>query len=114
MAGMSGAALFLTYYLQNGLGYTAVATRLAFLPMLAGAITTRLLFNIVLPARTGPRPLVVPGMLLAAAGTAWLTGMRPHSGYTCTIPGSPAHHRRRDRPCGFTLDDHSDVPRSQR
>jgi MFS family permease len=53
MAGMSGVGLFLTYYLQVIRGYTAVATGLAFLPMLAGAIATGLLSNIVLLPRTG-------------------------------------------------------------
>lgn len=52
------------------MGITAVATGLAFLPMLAGAMATGLASNIVLLPRTGPRPLVVLGMLLAAAGTA--------------------------------------------
>ncbi len=48
--------------------------------------------------RTGPRPLVTVGLLLAAAGMAWLTRIGLHSGYTSTIlgpllaAGAPAIH----------------------
>ena len=87
MAAVSGAFLFLTYYLQVTLGYSAVRTGLAYLPMLVAAAVSGALSNIVLLARTGPKPLVVCGMLVAAAGTAWLTQIGVHSGYVSALLG---------------------------
>ncbi|MFE2426026.1 MFS transporter [Streptomyces sp. NPDC059373] len=87
MAGASGVFLFLTYYLQVTRGYSAVATGLAFLPMLVTALITSLLSNIKLLPRTGPQPLVVLGMLMAATGTAWMTGIGLHTGYASAILG---------------------------
>jgi len=87
MAGMAGVFLFLTYYLQATLGYSAVVTGLAFLPMLVAASAAGLTSNIVLLARTGPKPLVVAGMLVAAVGVAWLTRIGLHSSYANDLLG---------------------------
>jgi EmrB/QacA subfamily drug resistance transporter len=87
MAGMAASFLFLTYYLQGTLGYSPVTTGLAYLPMLVGAMITGLLSNVVLLRRTGPRLLVVVGLLLAAAGMVWLTRIGLHSGYVSTLLG---------------------------
>jgi hypothetical protein len=43
------------------------------------------LSNIVLLPRIGPRSLVAPGMLAAAAGLAWLTRIGVHSGYATGV-----------------------------
>lgn len=84
-AGMFGVFLFLTYYLQTILGYSPVKTGLAFLPMIAVMITVSVVVtNLVLP-RSGPRPLVPLGMLLAAGGMAWLTGLDLHSTYAAHV-----------------------------
>jgi hypothetical protein len=45
------------------------------------------LSNIVLMPRIGPKPLVGIGMLIAAAGMAWLTRIGVHSGYASTVLG---------------------------
>jgi hypothetical protein len=87
MAGMAGVFLFLTYYLQATLGYSAVVTGLAFLPMLVAASAAGLTSNIVLLARTGPKPLVVAGMLVAAVGVAWLARIGLHSSYANDLLG---------------------------
>jgi EmrB/QacA subfamily drug resistance transporter len=84
-AGMFGIFLFLTYYLQQTLGYSPVATGVAFLPLVVAIIVCANLANIVLLPRIGPRLLVAPGMLAAAAGLAWLTRIGPHSSYTADI-----------------------------
>jgi EmrB/QacA subfamily drug resistance transporter len=86
-AGMFGIFLFLTYYLQDTLNYSPVITGVAFLPMIAGVATSSNLSNIVLMPRIGPKPLVSSGLLLAAAGMAWLTRIGPHSGYATDILG---------------------------
>jgi MFS family permease len=53
-AGMFGIFLFLTYYLQETLGFSPVTAGLAFLPMVAGIVVCSNLANIVLLLRIGP------------------------------------------------------------
>jgi EmrB/QacA subfamily drug resistance transporter len=84
-AGMFGIFLFLTYYLQETLGYSPVTTGVAFLPLVGAIIVCANLANIVLLPRIGPRLLVAPGMLAAAAGLAWLTRIGPHSSYAADV-----------------------------
>ncbi|MEU0225524.1 MFS transporter [Streptomyces sp. NPDC006284] len=84
-AGMFGVFLFLTYYMQQTLGYTPVKTGLAFMPMVAALmLTTGLANNILLP-RIGPKPVVPLGMGLAAAGLVWMTGLDLTSGYAAHV-----------------------------
>jgi EmrB/QacA subfamily drug resistance transporter len=87
MAGASGVFLFLTYYLQETRGYSPVHTGLAYLPMLVTALVISITCNIKLLPRTGPKPLVAAGMLLAAAGMAWLTRIGLSSGYAADLLG---------------------------
>jgi EmrB/QacA subfamily drug resistance transporter len=86
-AGMFGVFLFLTYYLQDTLGYSPVITGVAFLPMIAGVATSSNVSNIVLMPRIGPKPIVSTGLVLAAGGMAWLTRIGPQSGYVSDILG---------------------------
>jgi EmrB/QacA subfamily drug resistance transporter len=86
-AGMFGIFLFLTYYMQQTLGYSPVLTGLAFLPMVVCIGISSNVSNIMLMPRTGPKPIIAAGLLLAAAGMAWLTRIGPHSGYASTILG---------------------------
>jgi hypothetical protein len=53
-AGLFGIFLFLTYYLQQTLGYSPLVTGVAFLPISAGLILAANLATIVLMPRTGP------------------------------------------------------------
>ncbi len=55
---MFGIFLFITYYLQQTLGFSPVTTGLAFLPMIAMVMISSNVSNIVLMPRFGPRPLV--------------------------------------------------------
>ncbi len=86
-AGMFGIFLFLTYYLQDTLGYSPVITGVAFLPMIAGVATSSNVSNIVLMPRIGPKPIVSAGLILASAGMVWLTRIGPHSSYAADILG---------------------------
>ena len=86
-AGMFGIFLFLIYYLQQSLGYSAVVCGLAFLPLIAMVVVSANLSNVVLLARVGPRPLVLGGMLLSAASLVWLTRIGVHSGYASSVLG---------------------------
>jgi EmrB/QacA subfamily drug resistance transporter len=80
-AGLFGLFLFLTFYLQDTKGFTALETGLAFLPLsfsigpTVGIVSTR-----VLP-RTGPRPLVAAGMAIAALGMVLLTRIGVDTAY---------------------------------
>jgi MFS family permease len=86
-AGLFGILLFLTYYLQQTLGYSPLVTGVAFLPMSGGLIVMANLSTIVLMPRFGPKPLVASGMLTASGGTAWLAQLSPHTGYAAGVLG---------------------------
>ena len=79
--GMFGAFLFLTYYLQQTLGYSPLRSGLAFLPMTGAIMLTATTATTKIVPRVGARPLVASGMLLAASGMALLTGLGLHSTY---------------------------------
>jgi EmrB/QacA subfamily drug resistance transporter len=84
-SGMFGIFLFLTYYLQTTLGYSPVVTGLAVLPLVGALVLGANISTIVAMPRVGPRPLVTLGMLIAAGGMVWLTGIGLHSSYVSAI-----------------------------
>jgi len=86
-AGMFGVFLFLTYYLQETLGYSPVVTGFAFLPIAGGIAVAANLSTIVLMPRVGPKPLVAIGMLAAAGAMTWLAHLGPHTGYAAGVLG---------------------------
>jgi EmrB/QacA subfamily drug resistance transporter len=86
-AGLFGTFLFLTYYLQQTLGYSPLVTGVAYLPISAGLIVMANLSTIVLMPRFGPKPLVALGMLAASGGAAWLAQLGPHTGYATGVLG---------------------------
>jgi EmrB/QacA subfamily drug resistance transporter len=86
-AGLFGIFLFLTYYLQQTLGYSPLVTGVAFLPISAGLVIASNLSTIVLMPRVGPKPLVASGMLAAAGGAAWLAQLGPHTSYATGVLG---------------------------
>jgi EmrB/QacA subfamily drug resistance transporter len=83
--GMFGIFLFLTYYLQQNLGFSPVRTGVAFLPMVAGAMITSITSSSALLPRIGPRPLITVGMLVAAGGMFWLTAIDADSSYLANV-----------------------------
>ena len=85
--GMFGVFLFLTYYLQTTLGYSPVMTGVAFLPMIGTVMVFAQISTIVLMPRIGPKPLIGAGMLVAAGGLAWLTGIGVDSTYVGAVLG---------------------------
>src|SRR5215218_7676953 len=86
-AGFLGLFFFLTLYMQNVLGYSPIQTGAAYLPVTAGAavaagITSQLL------GRTGTRPLIVAGALIAAGGVYYLSRVPVGGSYlTDLLPG---------------------------
>jgi EmrB/QacA subfamily drug resistance transporter len=86
-AGMFGVFLFLTYYLQQTLGYSPLVTGVAFLPVAGGMAVAANLSTIVLMPRVGPRPLVASGMLVAAGAMAWFAQLGAHTAYADGVLG---------------------------
>ena len=83
--GMFAVFLFLTFYMQQTLGFSPVISGVAFLPMVACLMASSLTSNIVLMARVGPRPLASTGMLLSAIGLALLTRIGLHTSYASHV-----------------------------
>ncbi|HEX3789284.1 MAG TPA: MFS transporter [Pseudonocardiaceae bacterium] len=79
--GMFGIFLFLTYYMQQNLGFSSVVTGVAFLPMVGGLMTTATTSTAILLPRFGAKWLVTAGMVIAAAGLFWLGGLHTGSTY---------------------------------
>jgi EmrB/QacA subfamily drug resistance transporter len=87
-AGMFGVFLFLTYYMQQTLGFSPVKTGLAFLPMTVTIVLSATLGSTRLLPRVGPRPLIGGGMLVAAAGMLSMTGIGVDTSYAAhVLPG---------------------------
>ncbi|MFD5799458.1 MFS transporter [Streptomyces diastatochromogenes] len=84
-AGMFGVFLFLTYYLQQSLGYSALKTGFAFLPMIVASSSASAVANNVLVRRIGPKPVVPLGMAIAAAGLVWMTTLDLNSRYVAQV-----------------------------
>jgi EmrB/QacA subfamily drug resistance transporter len=86
-AGMFGVFLFLTYFLQQSLGYSPLKTGIAFLPLTGALVVTAGLSTRMVP-RTGPRPVVAGGMVLTAVGLVLLAQLGVHASYaTQVLPG---------------------------
>lgn len=77
--GLSALFFFLTFYFQGSLGLSPVQTGLAFLPFAIAIVAASTVTASLLP-RTGPRPLIVGGMLLAAVGMFMLSRLTVDSG----------------------------------
>jgi EmrB/QacA subfamily drug resistance transporter len=85
-AAMFSMFLYLTLYIQNQLGYTALQSGLRFLP------TTLLSFLVApvsgkLAERFGVRWFVGAGLLLVAVGLLLMTGRGPSDGFVGLLPG---------------------------
>jgi EmrB/QacA subfamily drug resistance transporter len=78
--GMFAALFFLTFYLQNVLGYSPIRAGLAFLPVTAGLMAG---IRVVSPLlmRAPVRALLCPGLLAMAAGLLLLGFVQVESGY---------------------------------
>jgi MFS family permease len=83
---MTAAFYFLSLYMQEALGYSALRTGQAMLPttvvMIVGGLASRHLIPVV-----GPRLLLLIGGLLTAASLTWLTAAPAHPAYLTHILG---------------------------
>jgi len=78
---------FLTLYMQNLLGYSAIETGLAYLPLTFGVgISAGISSGLI--GRIGTKPIMVAGALITAAGLAWLSRIPDHGSYVADLlPG---------------------------
>lgn len=85
-AAIFGMFFFLTLFVQNVLGFSPLRAGLAFLPVSAVIAVGAGLTSQLLP-RYGPKPFMVGGAVLAAAGLSWLTLTDVHSTYLGSVLG---------------------------
>jgi len=79
-----GMFLFLVYYMQGTLQYSAVKSGLAFLPFSVGVVIGAGVASGFLP-RIGPRPLMVGGTVMAAIGMALFTQISVDDSYLTVV-----------------------------
>jgi EmrB/QacA subfamily drug resistance transporter len=79
-AALFGVFFFCTLYLQQVLGYGALKTGVAYLPLSFSIITSSALASRVVDRLT-PKPVLVCGLLVAAAGFALFTRLQAHGDY---------------------------------
>jgi MFS family permease len=84
-AGLFGVFFFLTLYMQDVLGYSALKTGVAYLPftlmlVISAGVGSRIL------GRLGARAILVSGFVLAAGGLALLARLSPTTGYVDFLP----------------------------
>jgi EmrB/QacA subfamily drug resistance transporter len=83
--GMFGVFLFLTYYLEDTLRYSAVKTGLAFLPLTLILVVVAALGNTILLTRVSPRIAVPIGLVLSGVAMALLTRISLQSNYVSDV-----------------------------
>jgi predicted MFS family arabinose efflux permease len=80
VVGMFAMFLFVSYYMQQILHYSAVKAGVAFLPFALGVIVAAGLSTPLVP-KVGPRAVMTTGLLIAALGMLWLTQIGVHTSY---------------------------------
>ncbi|WP_066516565.1 MFS transporter [Curtobacterium ammoniigenes] len=83
--GMFGIFLFLTYYLEETLGFSALTTGLAFLPMPLSIMVSATQIGGRLLPRIGPKILITVGGFTAAAGLLLLLRTQLNSSYAGVV-----------------------------
>ena len=85
VAGMMGMFFFLTQFLQNVLGYSALVTGLAFLPLTVMLFASSQLSARVLTGRLPAKTVMVGGLTISTLALAWLTQLHAGSGYPALL-----------------------------
>ena len=83
---MFGIFFFLTIFVQEVLGYSALKSGVAFLPFAVVVVLMSGIMSQVI-ARTGPRPLMLTGATIAAGGMFWFSQLGVHSDYVGGLLG---------------------------
>jgi EmrB/QacA subfamily drug resistance transporter len=86
-AGFLAMFFFLTLYMQNVLGYSAIQTGAAYLPLTFAVAVAAGATSQLIP-RIGTRPVIVAGALISAGGLYWLSLIPVHGSYLSDLlPG---------------------------
>jgi MFS family permease len=87
MAGFYSVFFFITLYMQNVLGFSPLRAGSAYVPVALMVAVSAGIGTGLIP-RTGSRPLMVAGALIAAGGVYWLSRIPVHGHYwTDLFPG---------------------------
>jgi EmrB/QacA subfamily drug resistance transporter len=87
-AGVFAVFLFLTYFMQENLGFSPLKTGLGFLPLSVVLVITSTTVQTRVVERTGVKPMVLLGMALGVIGMLLFTQITPSSSYgTGILPG---------------------------
>ena len=81
-----GMFFFLTIFVENVWGYSALRTGLAYLPMMATVMLMAGVSSQLVP-RIGARPLLLIGSATATGGMFWLSRINEHSHYASGLLG---------------------------
>ncbi|HLH46465.1 MAG TPA: MFS transporter [Acidimicrobiales bacterium] len=86
---ITGAAVFamfyfLTQYVQEVEGFSALKAGFVFLPVSAVIVVVAQIVSRVL-GRVGAKPLITAGTVAIAGGLLWLSQLTPHSGYLAAV-----------------------------
>jgi EmrB/QacA subfamily drug resistance transporter len=80
VVGMFAMFLFVSYYMQGILHYSAAKAGVAFLPFALGVIVAAGMATPLVP-KVGPRIVISTGLLIAGGGMLWLTQIGVHTSY---------------------------------
>jgi EmrB/QacA subfamily drug resistance transporter len=85
IAGMTGMFFFLTQFMQDVLGYSALATGFGFLPITISLFIASQASARVLVERFGERTVMLAGTALSTLGLLWLTQLSQDSSYLSVL-----------------------------
>ncbi|MEA2458831.1 MAG: hypothetical protein QOC95_1803 [Thermoleophilaceae bacterium] len=87
-AGVFGVFLFLTFYMQQNLGFSPLKTGVAFLPMTGVIVVTATTVQTRLLDKLGAKPLIATGMSLGVIAMVIFTRLTPGGAYVShVLPG---------------------------
>jgi EmrB/QacA subfamily drug resistance transporter len=84
--GLFALFFFLTLFIQDVLGYSAIRTGITYLPFAVGVVVASGLASQLVP-RIGARPLIVVGAAMVAGGMFWFSRLTEHAGYASHLLG---------------------------
>jgi sugar phosphate permease len=85
VAGLFGMFFLGVLFMQHVLGYSAIGTGVAFLPVSVGIGVLSLGLSARLNARFGPKATLLPGLAMLVLGLVWLTRVPVHASYAVDL-----------------------------
>jgi EmrB/QacA subfamily drug resistance transporter len=85
VAGLFGMFFLGVLFMQHVLGYSAIGTGVAFMPVSVGIGVLSLGLSARLNARFGPKATLLPGLAMLVLGLVWLTRVPVHASYAVDL-----------------------------